>query len=301
MKLSTALFVAACAVPSTAFAPSSISFVRKSNLVSFGYLDDLSKELYAEEDTPDVEGTTREATDARSDQKDRFGVGDWSDYVEFDEFDGGDGQMGVAGDGNKGLEKIGSDVSPQLVKSKQMSAKNAWGKSTGYADTLIEQGMEATRAQQLENWNNQQEIQNQRNAQRYMTDDFDTVKADDDQWSLAKFGVERNQDFDMNEVFGAVQVGEITDTIQISSRMGQPGIHEFALKNEYMGFADFRASFAPGTPSDWTVEPEEGSLSKEPTNFLVRFRPNNPGVSEGYLVVETEDFKKTYKLIGSTS
>ena len=62
--------------------------------------------------------------------------------------------MGVAGDGNKKLENF--DMSA-MAKSKTMSAKNAWGKTTGYAEQLIAQGMEAQRAQQLENWKNQQE------------------------------------------------------------------------------------------------------------------------------------------------
>lgn len=307
MKFSSnTLFLAACAIGSTttnAFTPSSLSFgVRQSSskVVTFGYLDDLTADLYAEEDTPDVEGTTHEATDLAEDKKDRYSVGDWSSYVEFDEFDGGDGQMGVAGDGNKKLE--GFDQT-QLVKSKQMSAKNAWGTSTGYREKLISEGMEETRAQQMENWNNQREVQAQRDQQKYLTNDFDTPKSDeDDQWSLGKFGVERNQDFDMDAAFGAVEVGDITETIELTGRMGgAAGVHEFGVKNEYMGFADFRASFVAGTPSDWSVEPTEGSLSKEATQFLVRFRPNNPGMSEGYLVIETEDFKNTYKLIGNTA
>jgi len=72
----------------------------------------------------------------------------------YSEFDGGDGQMGVAGDGNSKLENF--DMS-SMAKSKTMSAKNAWGKSTGYADALIEKGVDNQRAQQLENWMNQQE------------------------------------------------------------------------------------------------------------------------------------------------
>lgn len=43
-------------------------------------------------------------------------------------------QMGVAGDGNKGLDKF--DMT-QMAKSKTMSAKNAWGTSTGYAGTCL--------------------------------------------------------------------------------------------------------------------------------------------------------------------
>ena len=73
------------------------------------------------------------------------------------------------------------------------------------------------------------------------------------------------------------------------------------LKNDYMGFADFRASFTPETSNDWTVDPSEGSLtSREPTTFTVKFRPSNPGITGGYLVIETEDMKKTFQLVGST-
>lgn len=68
-----------------------------------------------------------------------------------------------------------------------------------------------------------------------------------------------------------------------------------------MGFADFRAAFTPETPPYWTVDPEEGSLDKAGTDFIIRFRPQAPGVAEGYLVIETEDFKKTWKLIGGTA
>ena len=67
--------------------------------------------------------------------------------------------MGVAGDGsgNK-LEAFDmTSVVKTMDKSRDRSAKNAWGSTTGYADDLIDQGMEAQRAQQLENWKNQQE------------------------------------------------------------------------------------------------------------------------------------------------
>lgn len=95
----------------------------------------------------------------------------------------------------QGLEKFGNDVQPQFAKSKTMSAKNAWGKSTGYAEKLIEQGMEQSRAQQLENWMNQQEILKKKNAHRALTESFDKVEsAGEADWrTLAKFGVERNQ------------------------------------------------------------------------------------------------------------
>lgn len=269
----------------------------------WGYLDDLSQELYAESDNPDIEAMSKEATNLAKDKISNYGVGEWSSYVEFDEFDGGDGQMGVAGDGQKGLEKFGDDVSPHIAnlqKSKQMSAKVAWGTSSGYAEQLRDQGMETSRAQQLENWANQQEVLKRRQAQRSMTEDFDTVDPDEDWRALAKFGVERNQDFDLNEQFGAVTAGPQVDGVfELSALLNQNAVHEFGVKNEYMGFADFRASFTPETGAEWVISPTEGSISsREDTNLIVRFRPNTPGISEGYLVIETEDFKKTFKLIG---
>mmetsp|Transcript_8689 Transcript_8689/g.12631 ORF Transcript_8689/g.12631 Transcript_8689/m.12631 type:complete len:232 (+) Transcript_8689:379-1074(+) len=203
----------------------------------------------------------------------------------------------------QGLEKFGSDVTPQLATSRAMSAKNSWGKSTGYAESLIDKGVETQRAQQIENWRNQQEIRAVKNAQRKMTESFDEVTYEEDWRSLSKFGVERNQEFDLDETFGSVTLGpQLDGVIELNSRMNQPSVHELSIKNEYMGFADFRAAFTPETSADWSVEPREGSLtSREPTTFLVRFRPNSPGFQEGYLVIETEDMKKTFRLAGATA
>jgi hypothetical protein len=92
--------------------------------------------------------------------------------------------------------------------------------------------------------------------------------------------------------------------LELRARMNGPAaVHEFELKNEFMGFADFRAAFTPETNrADWTITPKEGSLSsRDMTSFVLRFKPSNPGIFEGHLVIETEDFKKTWKLLGSTS
>ena len=155
-----------------------------------GYLDDLSKDLYGPDGNPDPEMESKEATDMAKEDLDRFGVGNWDSYVEFDEFDGGDGQMGVAGDGDSKLEKF--DMS-SMAKSKMMSAKNAWGRSTGYADSLVEKGVDTQRAQQLENWHSQQEVREQRRSHQRMAEQFDNYDADENWRNLAKFGVERNQ------------------------------------------------------------------------------------------------------------
>jgi len=267
-----------------------------------GYLDDLTSDLYAPSNEPDPEAESHEATKMKETDKDRSGPGSWDDYVEFDSFDGGDGQMGVAGDGNKKLEAF--DMST-MAKSKMMSAKNAWGTSNGYAESLVEKGVDSARAQQLENWHNQQEVLKTKNAQKYDVEQYDQTDKEDENWrQLAAFGVERNEDFDLDEAFGSVEVSaDLEGVIEITARMGgAPAIHEFGLKNQFMGYADFRAAFTSETGSEWTVEPTEGSLTqREATNFIVRFRPQSPSVSEGYLVIETDDFKKTWKIVGSTA
>jgi hypothetical protein len=82
-----------------------------------------------------------------------------------------------------------------MGKSKMMSAKNAWGTSTGYADKMIDQGMDSARAQQLENWHNQQEVMKSKNSQKASVAQYDEpVSVGDDDWrNLSSFGVERNE------------------------------------------------------------------------------------------------------------
>ena len=63
----------------------------------------------------------------------------------------------------------------------------------------------------------------------------------------------------------------------------------------------FCAAFTADTPMDWSVEPNEGSLQqREATHFIVKFKPQGPGLIQGHLVIETEDFKKTWLVQGST-
>ena len=195
MKLSSTIIAISCASTSAAFVPHS-SLSRQPILVK-GYLDDLSAELYKEDGTPDVEADSREANAMKKGEQDRYGPGNFDAFVDFDEFDGGDGQMGVAGDGAKGLDKSDFSGTGELAgqnASRMRSAKNAWGSSTGYADELRAKGVDSARAQQMENWNNQQEIRKKKEAQRYMTEVFDQNESNGEaDWrTLAKFGVERN-------------------------------------------------------------------------------------------------------------
>lgn len=312
MKLSTTIIALATATTSNAaFVPQSIKSTStgRSTVIVKGYLDDLSADLYKEEEKVDVVADSREANQMAKEQVDRYGPGNLSDFVDFEEFDGGDGQMGVAGDGQKGLDKSDFDQSSlaqSMDKSRARSAKNAWGTSTGYADELVKtRGMDTARAQQLENWHQQREVAKKKEEQKYMTEAFDQVQgnAEADWRTLAKFGVERNQEFDLNETFGdaSIEGADMEGNIELNARTGGIGYHEFSLKNPYMGFADFRATFSPGTSGEWTVTPTEGSLmQREATSFSVKYRPEQVGISEGYLIIETEDFKKAWKLIGST-
>ena len=94
----TCLALTALLTTTMAFSPQ-LSSTRRSHTRIAGYLDDLSKELYAPDGSSSMEDINTDKMKMDKDQIDRYGVGSWDDYVEFEEFDGGDGQMGVAGDG----------------------------------------------------------------------------------------------------------------------------------------------------------------------------------------------------------
>lgn len=315
MKFST-ITTLSCLSTAAAFVPNTHThnLRQHSSTAIRGYLDDLSKDLYKEDATPDIVADARENNVMAKDEVDRFGPGNLADFVEFNEFDGGDGQMGVAGDGTTGLDKSDFQTgeiakAPTWDRSRERSAKNAWGTSTGYAEELVDKGVDVARAQQLENWAAQQTIKKEKDHQKFMTESFDTVENEEEDWrALSKFGIERNTDTNLNEEFGAVSI-EGADmqptTIELSARPGTMtggiGVHELNIKNPYMGFSDFRASFTADTQPGWSVDPQEGALSKEATMFQIKFRPEGPGVFEGYLVLETEDFKKAWKVVGSTN
>lgn len=314
MKLSAAILVAYVSKVDAAFVSTTGSHsFQRSSIVVKGYLDDLTQDLYKDAGIPDPVADKRENNDMAKDEIDRFGPGNLQDFVEFDEYDGGDGQMGVAGDGDSGLDKsdfnagelANSKLKQTMDKSKMRSARNAWGSSTGYAEELMEKkGMDRARAQQLENWQNQQEIKAKANAQRDQAKAFETVEenAMADWRTLGNFGVERNEEYDLDEEFGPVVAGdEIEGTFEFNTRTGSVQIRELPLNNPYMGFSDFRAAFTPDTPLSFTITPNEGSLQqKTPTEFVIKFKPESIGTFTGALVIQTEDFKKTWNVIGTT-
>lgn len=83
-------------------------------------------------------------------------------------------------------------------------------------------------------------------AARFETDEFDAVASDkmeDEDWrKLGSFGIERNEEFDLDETFGEVLAGDtIEEEKVLTARMGGTDFTEIKLANQFMGFADFRA------------------------------------------------------------
>jgi hypothetical protein len=58
----------------------------------YGYLEDMSKDLYGADPNPDIDAESREATQMPLKDVDRYGPSDFSQFVDFNEFDGGDGR-----------------------------------------------------------------------------------------------------------------------------------------------------------------------------------------------------------------
>jgi hypothetical protein len=119
---------------------------------------------------PDVEPLTEleklgaSATKMDKDKIQRYGPGDFTQYVDDgsqDIFDGGDSEMGLSGDGSSGLKKIGRDVSPHMARTSiSKTDQVVASRIVSYTDELLESNptMDVVRAQQLENWATQQEI-----------------------------------------------------------------------------------------------------------------------------------------------
>ena len=167
--VSIALSMATSTVPSAvAFSHSNIKICTYHRQHSFTELKYRSLHHGPDVEPPtDIEKLGYDFTKMSKDKIDRYGPGDFNQFVDFpsDQFDGGDSDMGLSGDGTIGLKKLGRDVSPHLAKT--LAAKVISEESnqeaisrTSYADELLQAnpGMDEVRAQQLENWATQKEI-----------------------------------------------------------------------------------------------------------------------------------------------
>jgi len=231
----------------------------------------------------------------------RYGPGYFTQYVDHhssDLFDGGDIEMGLSGDGNIGLQKIGRDVSPHIARTLAAKTDQSAVSSLSYADDLLQNnpGMDSVRAQQLESWATQQEIamsnrymneQGQYNqAQEYYVPEYEYGEIYEDESSLTH----------------SVEAGDfIEGVVTLKAPINGVAAHEIMLQNPYMGYAEFRAAFVGDASNEWSVTPSDGFLKQnEATQFVVRYTPHSSGTNHAYFVIETEDFKKTWKVVGST-
>jgi hypothetical protein len=231
------------------------------------------------------------------DKINQYGPGDFTQYTDHhssDLFDGGDSEMGLSGDGNSGLHKFGRDVSPHMTGTLTAQMDQADVSSSSYSDELLQDyhGMDDVRAQQLENWATQKEIAM---ANRFMNErsqyhQYDYIREHD--------GVHEDE----NPFAYPAEAGDnIHGILTMKAPVFGVAAHEILLKNPFMGYAKFRAAFVGDESSEWSVSPSDGFIKQsEDTHFIVRYRPHSPGVSNAHLVIETEDFKKTWKVVGST-
>eukprot|EP00633_Aureoumbra_lagunensis_P000699 CAMPEP_0197290960 /NCGR_PEP_ID=MMETSP0890-20130614/10353_1 /TAXON_ID=44058 ORGANISM="Aureoumbra lagunensis, Strain CCMP1510" /NCGR_SAMPLE_ID=MMETSP0890 /ASSEMBLY_ACC=CAM_ASM_000533 /LENGTH=290 /DNA_ID=CAMNT_0042763371 /DNA_START=176 /DNA_END=1045 /DNA_ORIENTATION=+ len=240
-------------------------------------------------------------------------------FIDSDGFDGGDGQVGVVGDGTNAMETFDTSQSVKSnlrsnaiggTESKQ-TQKVAWGYSTGYADDLAKKGMVdideygedrlKARRQQLENWQNQNEIRAQKQAQM---NELAQLQGK----SLSSGGAQSYFDVIAGPEKKAAPAPSTTGTIYLEPKATSDGhieIHApfngrggttIQINNEYSTYSDFRAGFAPGSHPAFTVEPAVGTLNRrggQPQEFIFKFKPETVGQTEyrAVFVVETEDHK----------
>lgn len=238
-----------------------------------------------------------DSTKMSKDKIDRFGPGGFEQFADFpDQFDGGDSEMGLSGDGNVGLKNLGREESPHLARTftAKIHSEESYQQgvaSMSYEDELLQAnpGMDQVRARQLENWATQQEIAL---ANRYMNERSQESYGSDEGYFYE----------DTEDLSTPVEAGDdLEGTITLKAPINRVARHDIMLKNPFMGFAKSRAAFVGDACSEWSVTPSDGFLKQnEATHFAVCFKPHSPGISMGHLVIETEDFKKTWKVVGST-
>lgn len=251
-------------------------------------------------------------------------VGDGKNHME--EFDMT--RAGTAADKkNASVRRVGESIGGSESKK---TRGNVFGYTTGYADKLKEQGMTrineygedelAARRQQLENWQNQRALKAEQEAglkemaqlngaeynTKYATKSYhDALNAgaveDESKWNVYK--AEKGPDV-LPAEGGVVMKGEITETIEMTCQFPSPSFGEIKVHNDVMSFEDFVVGFSPDSDvNDFQVSPLNGQLSRaggDPSTLSVVFKPQSPGgVRNLFVVVDTEESKFTYHIIGS--
>eukprot|EP00986_Skeletonema_menzelii_P014840 scaffold10382_cov103-Skeletonema_menzelii.AAC.1 len=261
---------------------------------------------------PDVEPLTdmeklgADYTKMPKDMLDRFGPGSFDQYADStsNDFDGGDSDTGLVGDGQSGLRQFGCDVSPHLANTMTARYSTAYDEVEtshmtvlSYAEELVHSNpsMDEIRAVQLQNWATQQEIAS---ANRYMNEKTQVYydAREDDYIDYSESSLEH---LPIEEIGADEETADCL--ITLVAPLNGVASHEIAVKNPYMGFAKFRTYFVGDAAAEWTVTPSDGYLKQnKETQFIISYRPQNTGVVHGHFVIETEDFRNIWKVVGST-
>eukprot|EP00629_Pelagomonadales_sp_RCC1024_P017352 CAMPEP_0119259264 /NCGR_PEP_ID=MMETSP1329-20130426/150_1 /TAXON_ID=114041 /ORGANISM="Genus nov. species nov., Strain RCC1024" /LENGTH=338 /DNA_ID=CAMNT_0007258633 /DNA_START=93 /DNA_END=1109 /DNA_ORIENTATION=+ len=338
MARKLALLCAAAAPGALALVPNVGSAVaRPTTALKVSYLSEVEdadkQKKWWEKEKGETESSNPRDHSGIGEVDSNYGPKDYVGFVDVEGFDGGDGQVGVVGDGKMkggegGMEEF--DMSDAVKKRGRMNqlggtesklnAKNAWGRTTGYADELKAKGMVdyhpetgedmlAKRRQQLENWRNQAELRLQKDHQM-----SELAALQGKEYRGVNHGSYLKQfDTSPTEVeqkappvpVGLLQPGELTDVITIPARLNGRGGHTLVLKNEFSTYNDFTAGFASTNTDTLSVEPSAGTLNRasgDPTEFIIKFNPTEYQESfEATLVIETDESKWTYDIIGRLS
>jgi len=254
-----------------------------------------------------------------------YGPTNYEGFIDADGFDGGDGQVGVVGDGKNHMEEFdmsaedskglkgGRKLNQMGGRESKLNAKNAWGTTTGYADELAKRGMVeideygedklARRRQQLENWRNQEELRMKKDHQMAELASLQgkEYRHFNHGSYLQQFDNGPKDEVSSEQVSGMI-AGDLTDTVAVSARLNARGGATITVRNEFSTYADFTAGFTSGSSSAVTVEPTHGTLNRragDPQEFVIKFQPTDYADSyDATLVIETEDMKQTYEIIG---
>ena len=253
----------------------------------------------------DMEKQGVDFTKMPKNELDRFGPGNFDQYADStcNDFDGGDSETGLVGDGQSGLRQFGYDVSPHLANTMAARYSSAYEEvetaqrtDMSYAEEMMHSNpsMDEIRAVQLQNWATQQEIAS---ANRYMNEKTQVYYEADDEYT--DYGASSLDHLPIEEISAEEETADCLVTLV--APLNGVASHEIAVKNPYMGFAKFRTYFVGDAAAEWTVTPSDGYLKQnEATQFVISYRPQNPGVVHGHFAIETEDFKYIWKVVGST-
>lgn len=194
--------------------------------------------------------------------------------------------------------------------------------------------IDAVRAQQKENWINQRAI-HKRNREMgqgvvygddsavpssggYVARDFlgsDAARTghDDSEISqadlanhLSELATVKAERLDGEEwgQLAATAADAVTETYEVQSSPRSTEVVTISVKNETNAFAPFKCELVYPSHATFSVTPNHGTMNRrsgEPTEIVVRYTPDAPGVvTEATVVFETEDMKKVYRFVGST-